>query len=284
MSATRDYHAAWDFGRLGLGPVSGANGAVFSGAVSGSAGADSGVYTHGYRTYTDGSVTVASINDLVTYLVTGLTMTFDFPTMRYTIAAGGVFGVAWSGLLGLAMAEILGFSASAPLAGAATYTSTQRPKYLIRAVMPGQSEVEETYRPSGRASYKESASGRPYSILPYSRPTYSEWVQPMEKRLGPTDAEWLASPGVAGAPVRIADAFGVFKVTWSWEHFFNHCSSVLPFALLDDAGEIAPTDRIRVWRMTGDREAFHPARPSRDWSGVENIPFSCIYIGLQAEV
>lgn len=280
--AIRDYHAAWDFARLGLGAVAVGNSMRVTGAVTASVGFATGLYTHGYVTYTDGTTTVGSFADAVQTL-SGLTVTYSATTMQYTIANAGIFAVNWSGALGLAMADMLGFSSGA-LGGAVTYTSNLRPKYLIRAVMPGQSDVEEEYRPGGRMSYAESASGAPYSIGPYSLPTYSEWSQPMEKRTGPTDAEWTASKGVAGAPVRILDAPATFtKVAWSWEHFFNHCSSVLPFALLDDT-DPAATRFERGWRMRGEKEAFHPVRPTRDWAELETIPFACILRSAATQV
>ena len=90
MSAIRDYHAAFDFARLGLGAVSGANAAVFSGTVAGNVGFATGVYTHGYRRYDDGTVGVESLPNALG--IAGLTVTYDFVTMRYTLTAAGVFG------------------------------------------------------------------------------------------------------------------------------------------------------------------------------------------------
>lgn len=282
MSAIRDYHAAFDFARLGLGAVSGANAAVFSGAVSGNAGFATGVYTHGFRSYDDGTIPVGSLPDSLG--IVGLTVAYDFVTMRYTMSAAGVFGVAWSGLLGLEMAAMLGF-ATTSLSAASTYTSTRRPKYLIRALHPGQSAVKEAYRPRGRMSYTESASGRmSYSIGPYSRPTYAAWTQPMEQQTGPTDAAWTASKGVAGAPVRRTDVGSATLVTWTWEHFFDHCSSVLPFALLLDVDDSAVNQLQRAWKMTGEMESFAPDRPVQDWSALESFAMSLRLVGTPIQV
>ena len=276
----RDYHAAFDFARLGLGAVSGANAAVFSGGLTGNVGFATGVYTHGYRRYDDGTVAVNSLPDSIG--LAGLTVTYDMATMLYTLSAAGVFGVAWSGLLGLEMARILGFSSSA-LSGASSYTSTRRPKYLIRALHPGQSSVREAYRPRGRMSYSESSSGRmSYSIGPLSRPTYAAWTQPMENQTGPTDAAWTANKGVAGAPVRRTDVGSATLVTWTWEHFYDHVSSVLPFGLLQDAN--VPDVMQRAWKMTGEMESFAPDRPVQDWSALESFAMSLRLVAVVLEV
>lgn len=281
MSAIRDYHAAFDFGRLGLGAVSGANAAVFSGTVSGNAGFASGVYTHGYRRYDDGAIGVESFPNAVEPLIAGLNVSYDWTTMRYTLSAAGNFAVAWTGALGAEMAAILGFSAN--LSAASSYTSVRRPKYLIRAFHQGQSLVKAPYTPRGRMSYAESASGRPYSTGPLTRPKYSEWTQPMEEQSGPTDAEWTADKGVAGAPVRISDVGSATLVTWSWEDFFAHCSSVLPFALLLDA-DSGVTPLQYAWRMTNALESFAPDRPIQDWSALESFAFACVLIDTPVEV
>ena len=269
----RDYHAAFDFARLGLGAVSGANAAVFSGGLTGNAGIATGVYTHGYRLYDDGTVPVLSFANLVKTQIATISITYDWVTMRYTISAAGVFGVSWNGLLGLELARILGF-ADTPLSAASSYTSTRRPKYLIRALHPGQSSVREAYRPRGRMSYSESSSGRmSYSIGPLSRPTYAAWTQPLENQTGPTDAAWTADKGVAGAPVRRSDVGSATLVTWTWEDFYDHASSVLPFALLLDSDSVA-TAMQRAWKMTGEMESFAPDRPVQDWSALESFAMS----------
>jgi len=278
----RDYHAAFDFARLRLGAVSGANAAVFTGAITGNGGYSTGVYTHGPRQYSDGTVSVLSLSD-GELGISGLTLAYNFTTMRYTLSAAGVFGVAWSGLLGLEMARILGFS-STTLSAASSYTSTQRPKYLIRALHPGQSSVREAYRPRGRMSYAESSSGRmSYSIGPLSRPTYAAWTQPLENQTGPTDAAWAAVPGVAGAPVRRTDIGSALRVRWSWEEFFDHCSSVLPFSLLHDFDDATVDPLQRAWKMTGEMESFAPDRPVQDWSALESFAMSLRFVGTPGE-
>ena len=278
----RDYHAAFDFARLRLGAVSGANAAVFTGAITGNGGYSTGVYTHGPRQYSDGTVSVLSLSD-GELGISGLTLAYNFTTMRYTLSAAGVFGVSWNGLLGLEMARILGFS-STTLSAASSYTSTQRPKYLIRALHPGQSSVREAYRPRGRMSYAESSSGRmSYSIGPLSRPTYAAWTQPLENQTGPTDAAWAAVPGVAGAPVRRTDIGSALRVRWSWEEFFDHCSSVLPFSLLHDFDDATVDPLQRAWKMTGEMESFAPDRPVQDWSALESFAMSLRFVGTPGE-
>lgn len=273
------YLSAWDFARLGLGTVGGANAAVFSGGLTGNVGFASGVYMHGNVQATVDGVAVNLFIADIEAIVAGLTVTFSASTCRYTLSAAGNFAVTWSGAQGVAMRDLLGFEAN--LSAASTYTSTKRPKYLIIARLNGQSQVHETYEPGGRISYAESDNGQSYSTYPVELPTYRDWVQPFETQAGPTDVEWSASPGVGGTAVRIADVGAATKVTWTWEHFHKHLRATLPFALVDRA---AGLNGAKVYKIRGDAAHFDPTRVTADYDGHWSMPMQTRSITTLVEV
>ena len=273
------YSCAWDFARLGLGTVGGANAAVFGGTLTGNVGFASGVYMHGNVQATVDGVPIALFISGIEGIVAGLSVTFNASTCRYTLSAAGNFTVTWSGAQGVAMRDLLGFSAN--LSAASTYTSTQRPQYLIIARLAGQSQVHETYEPAGRISYAESDNGQSYSTHPVELPTYRDWVQPFETQAGPTDAEWSASPGVGGTAVRIADVGAATKVTWTWEHLYKHLRATLPFALVD---RTAGLNGASVYKIRGDSAHFDPTRVTADYDGHWSMPLQTRSITTLVEV
>lgn len=277
------YSACFDFGRMSLGAVSGANAAVFSGGLTGNVGFASGMYAHGSVACTTGGGYIDGVflepfkND-VQAIVAGLAIAFDPATVTYTLSAAGAFVVTWSGLQGAAMRDILGFSGAAT-ASAASHTSTQRPKYAIVSAVAGQSQVHEVYEPSGRIAYVESDNGSAYSIRPDALPQYRDWVQGYEST-GPTDAAWTAAHGVAGAPVRATDVGSATLVTWSWQDFYRHVSAELPFILADRATSVGGEGTI--YKLRGDGAHFDPTRVTADFDGHWSMPLRCRYIDVGA--
>lgn len=286
------YSTCWDFARLGLGAVSGANAAVFSEATVPSGGAGScvgnlgfviGLYAHGNigMNPVPGTTTLNGqiLRQWITAseaLVTNLDITFSEANQTYTLAStGGVgnFKVTWNGALGAEIRDILGFSAT--LDNAASYTSTRRPKYIIVSNIANQSDVKESYEPTGRIGYAESDSGLSYGIAPDKLPLYRDWTQPFEARIGPTNAAWSGTPGIGGAPLRRKDRQGLSEsVWWTWEDFYRHVRAQIPFRLYSpgDGGGV-------MYKLIGDSAHFDPARVTADYDNQWNIPFKTIEIG-----
>ena len=278
------YSAAFDFARLNGGSVGGANGAIFTNGLTGNIGFNSGMYFHGNNNFPSGTidgVTLASaFSEAIKALLTGAgkTVTFDVLTCQYTISANAAFTITWTGALGTLMRDILGFTGSAT-SNATSQVSTVRPDYLIISRVAGQSQVHAAYEPTGRINYAEADDGTAYSTRPSTIATYRDWVQPFETATGPTNAEWTASKGVGGAPMRRTDATTT-AVSWSWEDFTRHVRAELPFALLDRS----VSDAGPVYKMRGSRAHFDPTRVTADYDGHWSIPFETRYLGASAVV
>ncbi|MFA7295717.1 MAG: hypothetical protein WC211_00860 [Dehalococcoidia bacterium] len=281
------YSAAWDFGRLNLGAVSGANAAVFAsgtGGPAGNAGFASGMYMHGNVGMTGGTeidgVPLLQFADDLDALLSGssLAVQFSRSQLRYTISSANAFAVTWTGAQGVALRDILGFEAN--LSSAATHTSTKRPKYLICTRHAGQSAVKASHEPGGRIQHAESESGFQYDIGPDELATYANWTQPYETNIGPTDADWAGDFAVGGAPMRRTDVGAATKVYWTWEDFWKHVRATLPFALVDQA---AGSNEGDVYKLHGDAAHFDPTRKTVDFDGHWMPAIKALYKGASME-
>lgn len=275
------YSACWDFARLGLTGT----GAVFTGGSVGTTVFTTGLYCHADPIPTDingdplGTIDGQTLNSFCIDFVgggdnaaiTNLSLSYNETTMAYTMASsGGVFAVAFTGDIGTELRKILGFASD--LASAASYTSTLRPKYIIVPRVRGQSAVHAPYEPSGRVNYAESDDGTSYSTYPDTIPMYSEWTQPFETNIGPTDTDWTTyGSTVAGAPMRISDVGGMNKVSWSWEDFYKHIRSHIPFRL-HNSGDTSGY----FYKMLPAAANFDPARVTKDFDGYWSPQFKVI--------
>jgi hypothetical protein len=277
------YSAAWDFAALNLGTVSGSNAAVFGGSLTGNVGFTTGSHFHGDLTNTslDGK-TFTSFRLAIEGIVSGLTVSFSASSVRYTLSATSNFTVTWSGAQGAAIAALLGFDSTANLTGAATYTSTQRPRYLIVSRLAGQSQVHELYEPAGRVAYAESDNGHAFSTHPVEMPLYRDWTQPFETLSGPTDAEYAVSSSVGGTAVRKRDVGAATKVVWTWQDFFEHVRATFPFLLIDRATSVSGSGD--AYKMRGEGAHFDPPRITADYDGHWAIPLVTRYLGAVAAV
>lgn len=283
------YSAAWDFERLGLGAVSGANGVQFAtttGGPSGTVGYTTGVYFAGSCGMNGATIDGVSVSPWADGFGTGLagsvlSISLSLSTLRYTLSSANTFSMTWSGALGEEIRDILGFEGTGGSV-ASSHTSTKRPKYLICSRVAGQSQVHELYEPSGRAAYVESDNGCAYSISPDTRPLYREWVQPFETASGPTDAEYAGSSSVGGAPMRSLDVGTATKVSWTWQDFVAHVRASMPFALIDRS--VSSSGEGSVYKFRGDGDHFDPTRVTADFDGHWTVPFRCRYIGESVAV
>lgn len=275
------YSAAWDFSALALGTVSGSNAAVFGGSLSGNVGFTTGSHFHGnLANVTLDGRTFTSFELAIETIVSGLTVTFSPSTVRYTLSAVGNFTVTWSGTQGAAIAALLGFDSTANLTGTNSYTSTQRPRYLIVSRLAGQSQVHDLYEPSGRVAYAESDNGHAFSTHPVEMPLYRDWSQPFETLNGPTDAEYASSSSVGGTAVRTRDVGSATKVTWTWQQFVEHCRATLPFLLIDRATSVKGEGD--AYKLRGEGAHFDPTRITADYDGHWTIPLVTRYLGAVA--
>jgi len=262
------YTAAWDYGRLNLGAVAGGNAAVFSGSVTGNVGWTTGVYMHSSVTGTCDGQSILAFRAAIIAIAAGLTITWSPTTGLYTLSNAGAFTVTWNGLLGAQIRDALGF-AGADTGSATSHTSTVRPDYLIISRLAGQTAVHDSYEPGGRINYSESDDGTSYSTRPSTIPTYQDWTQPFESKLGPTNAEFAADNAASGAALRRVDA--VTGVSWTWEDFIKHCRAELPFALLDRS--VTANGEGALYKMRGSKANFDPTRFIRDFDGYWSILF-----------
>ncbi len=280
------YSAAWDFARLNLGAVGGANAAVVAGGtLSGNVGFVSGMYMHANvgmtASATIDGVALAAFEDAIAALVSGgaLAVTFSRSTLLYTLSCASAFTVTWSGAQGTAIRDILGFEAN--LGSATSHTSTKRPKYLIATRHAGQTAVKASHEPSGRIQHAESDSGFQYSVHPDEIATYAHWTQPYETNIGPTDADFASNFAVGGAPMRRADLGAATKVWWTWEDFYKHVRGTLPFAMVDQA---ATTNEGLVYKLHGDSAHFDPTRKTADFDGHWMPAIKALYKGASVVV
>ena len=270
------YTAAMDFSVFGHGAISASNGMVFGGTLSGNYGFTTETLFHGLTNALDvDGKTILSLGAQLQSAVSGLTITFSLSTVKYTLSAAGNFTLNWQGNLGLELRDIFGFAAN--LSGASTYTSTQRPKYLIISRLAGQSQVHDLYEPAGRVAYAESDNGHAFSTHPEQMPLYRDWTQPFETLAGPTDAEYSSSSSVGGTAVRKRDVGSATKVTWTWQHFFEHCRATQPFVLVDRTTSVSGGGD--VYKMRGEGAYFDPTRITADYDGHWTVPFVTRYIG-----
>lgn len=257
------YTVAWDYARLNLGAVGGANAAVFSGAVTGNVGWTSGVYMHSAVTGTCDGLTIASFRAAIIAIATGLTIDWSPTTGLYTLSNAGAFTVTWSGALGTQIRDALGF-AGASTGSAISHTSTVRPDYMIISRLAGQSKVHATYEEPGQISSARSDDGTTYSTRPTTLATLTEWTQNYETATGPTNAEWTSSAAVGGAPMRRSDATTT-AVSWSWEDFYKAVRAELPFALLDRA--VTTKGEGAIYKLDATVAHFDPTRITEDYDG-----------------
>ena len=260
MPGTRqDYYAAWDFARLSLGTPSAGNRMEIAGNT---VGATSGVYWHA------DAQTLASIGSIAKFQnyawPSGTTVTFDPVTLRYTISRTATFTINFTGAQGSFFRRALGFRFSS-YSGASSYTSDARPWYVIRALLPSGADDTGIYEADGRVWGGETESGGWYGIAPRRIARWREWTVRAESRVAPSDASWVANPGVAGAGV-YADTT---RIPWTWRHLFQHCRAHMPIGNAN-AGTTALSE-VYVIRPEGAH--FKPSRTFDAYDGAWDIPF-----------
>jgi hypothetical protein len=271
------YSAGFDFARLGLTGT----GAVFSGACVGTVAPTTGLYLQG-GVITTGAVTIdgqalLSFKAYCEGIVTNCGFSFSPQSLTWYIynITGTNFAIDWNsaGTLGAELMAIFGFTANC--SGAASYTSTIRPKYIIKPVIPNQSNVHKAYEPSGRVNYVESDGGQAYSTYPAEIPTYEDWIQPFESDPGPTSSEWTADHSVAGAPVHRLTVPATDGVWWTWEDFYKHVRAHMPIHCIDSVDAYNSDTIGWIYKMRGEQAHWDPTRVSADFDGHWNMPFKC---------
>lgn len=260
MPGTRqDYFAAWDFARLALGAVSGSNAAIIAGN---NVGATSGTYWHAVA-YT---VPTFGLVDSFTAIAwgAGTSVTFDPVTLRYTVSRASTFAMTFVGAQGAFFRRALGFQGTS-YSGASSYTSDMRPWYVIRAVLPSGANDSGIYEPEGRVYGGETEGGAWYGIAPKRLAQWREWTVRAESYYGPTNAAWVADPGVAGAPLRSIEA----RIGWHWRAFFEHCRAHMPFCN-SQLGAASPGE---VYVLRPDGAHFRPRRMYEAYDDAWDIDF-----------
>lgn len=262
MPGTRqDYFPAWDFARLALGVVSASNAAVIAGV---NVGATSGVYWHATNDVVPGVGTVLAFDGGISWGA-GTTVVFDAVTLRYTVSRASAFAMDFNGAQGAFFRRALGFRLTS-YSGSSSYTSDMRPWYCIRAVLPSGASDSGIYEPDGRVYGGETEGGLWYGIAPKALAQWREWTVRAESYDGPTDAQWIADPSVAGAPLR-QEVWS--RVQWHWRAFFEHCRAHMPFA--NSVRGAGSTEEVYVLRPDGAH--FRPRRMFEAYDGAWDIDF-----------
>ena len=166
------------------------------------------------------------------------TVTWSSTTYAFTIAySGGNFGMTLTGTDAAArMGRLLGFSANA--SGAASYTSTRTPYYVLALAKEGPADYSRDYEVSGQTKRQASAGARAFSIGPrrYERRTKFDLQFN-------TLASTFADKATASAP-------------WTYEHLVQHARCHEPIVLAYSAeslvyklvkGEFDEDARKSVW-------------------------------------
>jgi len=197
------------------------------------------------------AMTGAGINAVVAYLSTG----------RYRIAAGAspiniTAGVDEADASHARMGQVLGFSTSpGSIAAGNSVTGDIVPYFMIEAAMGGASDATDDYE-GGSSEAMEAEDGTSYGVAPTSAPRYSDFTVAFEPR-----AAVYARAAVASAP-------------WTWEHFYQHCRVVHPFAVTDDFGE-----GVTVHKLMPSSDRLKPKRVVRDYRELHDLKMKTRVLG-----
>lgn len=176
------------------------------------------------------------------------TVTFNATTGYYTVSVNtGTF----SATLNAVARQILGFSGNWP-AASTTVTGTVRPYYLLYAAYGARSLLRE-YEGSGIVE-SQIVGNRAYGIAESDMATYEDWTLEYETK--------------AATHIRSASS----TVPWTYQHFFQHCRSYVPFRATDDNGS-----SVHMLRSEGAKWDMDRATPDSD--SHFHVPFKTYLLG-----
>lgn len=163
-----------------------------------------------------GAYMALTLNDAVPGAVPTHSVTWDGAAQQYTwsVTSGTVAVTFPATDAGALMRRILGFSGN--LSAAASHVSDVTPYYVINSARGGRSKASGPYRAPGRVEGSESLGGRHYATKVLGSLNYDDFTAMLE-----TKAATFIDAATAAVP-------------WTWEHFFDHCSAIEPFAVIDD--------------------------------------------------
>ncbi len=214
-----------------------------------------------------GSVIPGAYSDFATAVTSGLlgsgtttTVTYSTTTARYTVNVGAspitlTFGVDESDAAHVRMGQVLGFStAPGSLSPGAQVEGDIAPFFMIDAAMGGASDATDDYE-GGMSEDAEAEDGTSYSVAPTSAPVKSDFTVPFEPRA----AVYIRS-AVAATP-------------WTWQHFYQHCRAVHPFAVTDDFTDVT------VHKLMAKSDRFKPKRVVRDYRELHDLVLKTRVVG-----
>ena len=265
--ALQDYHAGWDFERLGTAPVQ----------FTDSGGSWTMTFTEGSYSHIDlsGVLGTGEYADFITAIQAAITAaargvvyttSFNTSTLAYSFdTSSGTLAMSFSGTAGTIMRRILGFTGNVAATSSAI-TSDARPYYVARALVAGQSNYSDEYESSDGIEEKESDDGDAVSISRYTIPTYLDWEQMLEEKSPPAT---IASDGTG-----VFENVATTTVPWTWQHFYRHVRATEPFALYDNG-----SGEGLVCRMRKDTAKFKPVRAMSEYDVLWNLPFNTRLLG-----
>lgn len=238
------YGAAWDFTTIGTMTVSftDAGGTFAVSVASGKYAHDDATSVSAMSTYNAFSgpfqtaVNAAKLGGSPSY-----TVTWSGTNLTYTITpASGTTALTFSGAAGTRAKHVLGFTGN--VSATASAVSTCRPYYVIRPNIMGRSNPSGLYFDQ-YASEAVADDGSAFLIARTTPDYHEDWEQ-----LAETEA-------------RIYSDYATTAIPWTWQHFFLHCGSGLPFYLVDDS--FSPV-RQNVYMLTADGARMRPMALSGD--------------------
>ena len=213
-----------------------------------------GVYSD-FASQVNAALFAAGVTATVSYLSTGLS------AGRYRITAGAsslniTAGVDEAGAEHARMGQVLGFSTSPGVISAgASVTGDITPYFSIETEMGGKTDASDRYE-GGKSEAMEAEDGTPYGVSSTSAPVYNDWTVAFEPR-----AAVFAASADSSAP-------------WTWEHFYQHCRVVHPFAVTDDFGE-----GVGVHQLMPNSDRLKPKRVNANWRARHDLAFKTREIG-----
>ena len=188
----------------------------------------------------------------------GYAVTFDDDAGRITVShsgAGNVDGFTLT-MDNATTRRVLGF-ATGPSSSALSHTGRAAPWYWIGGEI-GYWAGDGLERGSGRqdptAVDLEASDGTPYGMSRTTRPKYWRADIPLEP---------IERVQAHRAPV---------SIPWTWEHFFEHCSNIEPFVLIDGA-------ETRFLKLRAQGVDFDPQARSPGFHRYVDIPLDTRVLG-----
>ena len=180
--------------------------------------------------------------------------TFSESTLAYTIANSSVnFDITFS----TAARQTLGFSGNDT--NKASVTSDVRPYYLIQAQHDGRSVFSGHYEPDAIASQAMSDSGNAVvGLARTASPVFVDWRQQFETRASTFKLQATSA------------------VPWTWQHFFELCRTVHPFAVVDGYEDA-------TYRLRPEGSVFRPEAQTPDFDDQWHVPLMALYRGVYVE-